>query len=80
MVLLDIPFKSTPDYSEQDLKIDLALLLYQKGKISLAKAAGSCGLTRLQFQQEMAKRKVDLNYSVDDLRHDIAVLDKYFGD
>lgn len=78
MLLLDIPFKSSPDYSEQDLKVDLAVLLYQKRKISLAKAAEWCGLTRLEFQSAMSKHDVALNYSVEDLRHDIAVLDKLF--
>ena len=77
--MLDIPFKGSPDYSEQDLKIDLALLLYQKRKISLARAAEWCGLTRLQFQAEMGKRNVDLNYTVEDLKHDVATLDKMFG-
>lgn len=79
MVVLDVPFKGSPDYSEQDLKIDLALLLYQKRKISLAKAAEWCGLTRLQLQAEMGKRNVDLNYTVEDLEHDVATLDKIFG-
>lgn len=78
MLVLDIPFKSSQDYSEQDLKIDLALLLYQKRKISLAKAAEWCGLTRLEFQSAMSKRDVTLNYSVEDLRHDVAVLDNLF--
>lgn len=78
MLVLDIPFKSSPDYSERDLKIDLAVLLYQKRKISLAKAAEWCGLTRLEFQSAMSKRDVALNYSVEDLRHDVAVLDKLF--
>ncbi len=82
MVSIEIPEEflfSSPPYSVKELKVDLAVLLYKRKRMSLAKAARWCGLSRLEFQSAMSERNVDIIFSEDDLKHDIKTLDKFFS-
>jgi predicted HTH domain antitoxin len=62
--------------SEQEIKQELALSLYQQEKVSLAKAASIAGMTRIQFQQLMASRDICIHYDGDMLDEDIRNLQK----
>lgn len=42
---------------ERELKIDLAVILYQRGILSLGKAAKLAGVTKREFLEELAKRR-----------------------
>ncbi|MFM9946734.1 MAG: UPF0175 family protein [Saprospiraceae bacterium] len=82
MITVEIPeslLLSPPVYSAKELKVDLAVLLYRRKKMSLAKAASWSGLTRLEFQSAMAERGVELHFSEEDLQHDLRTLDKFFS-
>ena len=60
--------------NEEDLKLELALLLYKQNKISSGKLRDCLGLTVLEFQHELAKRDLSINYDVEDLNQDIETL------
>jgi len=60
--------------NEEDLKLELALLLYKQNKISSGKLRDWLGLTVLEFQHELAKRDLSINYDVEDLNQDIETL------
>ena len=60
--------------TEEELKLELALLLYKQNKISSGKVRAWLGLTVLEFQHELAKRDLYLNYDVEDLNQDIETL------
>lgn len=62
-----------PQYSRQDLLLDVAIALYQRKLYSLAKAARFAGLNRLEFQQVLAERQVPIPY---DLEIDLNTLRK----
>jgi len=82
MITVEIPeslLLSPPAYSVKELKVDLAVLLYRRKKMSLAKAASWCGLTRLEFQSAIAERGLELHFSEEDLQHDLRTLDKFFS-
>lgn len=57
----------TDDY----LKLELALQLYQDRKLSLGQGGRLSGLGTVQFQQELGKRQITLNYDLSDLNEDI---------
>ncbi len=82
MVSISIPeeYLSKPKgYSEKELKIDLAVLLYRRKMMSLAKAARWCGLSRLEFQQFLDDQNVEIHYSVAEFDKDMATLNQLFG-
>ncbi len=60
--------------TEEELKIELALLLYKQNKISSGKVRNWLGLSVLEFQHELAKRDLYLNYDVEDLNQDVETL------
>ena len=56
---------------ERELRAELALILYERGAVSMGKAAEMSQLTRGAFEDLLARRKVDRNYSAEDLQHDL---------
>jgi predicted HTH domain antitoxin len=60
--------------NEKEFKIEMAVHLYDTGKLSLGKAANFANLDKLMFQKELARRNVFIKYSVNDLYHDIEAL------
>ena len=53
--------------------LDIAVMLYQNKRISLAKAASIVGLNRLEFQAVLADKGVYIHY---DLEADLKTLGK----
>ncbi|MBN3899108.1 MAG: UPF0175 family protein [Nostoc sp. NOS(2021)] len=60
--------------TEDELKLEIAIILYKQEKISSGKARAWTGLTVIEFQHELAKRGVCINYDVEDLQADIKTL------
>jgi len=55
---------------EQDLTTDIAIGLYKREQISLGRAAEIAGVSSPQFLSELGRRRIPINYDVDDLRAD----------
>ncbi len=60
--------------SEDELKLELAIALYKQELISSGKARAWTGLTVLEFQHELAKRGLCINYDVEDFQADVRTL------
>jgi predicted HTH domain antitoxin len=60
--------------SEDDLLLELAVLLFQKERLTLAQASRLVGMPRLRFQQLLASRQIPIHYDVDELEADIRTL------
>lgn len=59
--------------SERDFITELAVRLYADRRISLGQALRFCGLDRIEFEGQLARRNISL-YTVDDLREDVRTL------
>ncbi|BAD85106.1 hypothetical protein, conserved, UPF0175 family [Thermococcus kodakarensis KOD1] len=57
---------------ERELRVDLAVILYQRGILPLGKAAKLAGMTKREFLEELAKRKVPRHYTEKELEEDLA--------
>ncbi|MCB0521914.1 MAG: UPF0175 family protein [Lewinellaceae bacterium] len=60
--------------SPKELLIDLAVYLYDKGRLSMGQAKKLAGLDQISFQKEMSKRGVYLNYGVEEFKEDLKTL------
>lgn len=60
MLLLDDDLVKILEIPEFDLKLEIAILLFQKGKISSGKAAKIVGISILEFWKELSKKNIDL--------------------
>jgi len=60
--------------SADEFRLENAVWLYQTQRLSLARAARWAGLTRLEFQRELAKRGVPV-YTEEEFRQDLGTLE-----
>jgi predicted HTH domain antitoxin len=60
--------------SGQEMSMELAVILYQREKLSLGQAASLAGMGKNGFLHLLASRDIPLNLDVADLEKDIANL------
>ena len=58
----------------RDLKRELAIYLYQQGRLSFGKAREMAGMTVWAFQQLLASREITVHYDVEDYEEDLTTL------
>jgi predicted HTH domain antitoxin len=60
--------------TEEELRQEMAVLLFQKEKLTLAQASRLAGMDRLQFQHLLASRRIPVHYGVEDFENDLMAL------
>ena len=60
--------------TDAELKQEIALLLFEKEKLTLSQAARFCGVNRLQFQHRLAGRDIPIHYDSADFEQDLQTL------
>jgi len=60
--------------SVDELKRELALTLFQQGKLSFGKARELAGMTAWDFQLLLGSRKIPVHYDIQDYEDDVATL------
>ena len=60
--------------SEEELRQEIAIVLFQKEKLTLARASRLAGMTRLQFQHLIASRQIPVHYDSADFDEDLRAL------
>lgn len=68
-------FLQTAQMSEADLKLEIAVLLFQREKITLGTASQFAGMNQLEFQKILGSRKIPIHYGVDDFQQDLKTLE-----
>lgn len=58
----------------QDLKVEIAVHLYEEGRLPIGKARELAGISLWEFRQVLAARRISPHYDVEDLEEDIATL------
>jgi predicted HTH domain antitoxin len=62
--------------SEAELRQEIAILLFQRDKLTLAQASRFAELSRLQFQHLLASRQIPIHYDVTDFEEDLHTLQR----
>ncbi|WP_413199117.1 UPF0175 family protein [Nostoc piscinale] len=60
--------------SADDLKLEIAIMLYKQEKISSGRACKWLGINLIDFRQELGKRGLTINYDVEDFESDLKTL------
>ena len=60
--------------TEPELLQEIAVLLYEKGKLSIGKASKLAQMGRIQFQLLLASRQIPINYGIEDFETDLKTL------
>lgn len=56
---------------EKDLRIEIAMLLFQKYQLSFGQARRLSGLDVIAFQQILATNEIPLHYDIEDFERDM---------
>ena len=59
---------------ESELLQEIAILIYQKEKLTLGQASKLAKMSQLQFQHLLASRQIPVNYDVAEFEHDLKTL------
>lgn len=62
--------------SEAELKQEIAIMLFQKEKLTLGQASNLAEMNQFQFQNLLASRQIPLHYDLEDLDADVKTLHK----
>ena len=65
--------------TEEELRRDIAVMLYASGRLSFGKARELAGMHYSEFQHLLASRDVYMNYTIEDLEQDMETLRKLKG-
>jgi predicted HTH domain antitoxin len=60
--------------SEAELRQEIAVLLFERDKLTLAQASRFAHLSRLQFQHVLASRQIPVHYDVAEFEEDLQTL------
>jgi predicted HTH domain antitoxin len=60
MLVLDDELLKVAEISESGLKLEIAILLFQRDKITSRKAAKLAGISFLEFWKELSDKNIDL--------------------
>ena len=75
-IAIEIPRKvvHATRMTPQELRRELAIHLFQQGKLSFGKAREMAGMTVWAFQQLLGGREIPVHYDVEDYEEDLATL------
>lgn len=73
-VLIPDEILQSTQMSEDELRCEIAVLLFQLGKLSLGQASSLAQLGQWQFQSLLASREIPVHYDVADFDADLKTL------
>lgn len=62
--------------SEAEMLQEIAVMLFEREKLTLAQASRLAGMHRVAFQHLLASRRIPIHYGVEDLEQDVQNLRK----
>ena len=69
-------FLQTARISEDELRQEIAIMLFQRDKLTLAQARQFARMPRLQFQHILASRQIPVHYDVAEFAEDLHTLQR----
>ena len=75
LLVISDEFLQTAHISEAELKLEIAILLFQQEKITLGTASQFADLNQLEFQRILGSRKIPIHYGVEEFKQDLKTLE-----
>lgn len=60
--------------TEEELRQEIAVLLFQRQKLPLSRASRLAGMSRIEFQHLLANRQIPVHYDASDFEEDLETL------
>ena len=59
-----------------ELRLEIAVMLFEKEKLTLGRAAELADMGHLEFQRLLASREIPIHYDVEELEEDLRTLNR----
>ena len=66
-----LPSRVEAKLSSQQVRLDLAVGIYSGGRVTIGTAAEVADLSIPEFQRELGRRWISVNYTAEDLAYDL---------
>ncbi len=76
MFVLESDILEAAHISKEEVKIELAILLYRKKRLSYTQARALSGLSRIEFDDLLFAYAVPTDFTVEDLHQDVRTSEK----
>lgn len=76
MFVLESEILESAHISEEEVRIELAILLYRKGRLSYSQARALSDLSRIEFDDLLYQAGVPSDFTTEDLHRDLQTLEK----
>lgn len=63
-------------FSEAEMRLEIALMLFQQERFTLGQASRFALLHPMQFQQELAQRRIPIHYGEEEFNQDLAAVNQ----
>jgi predicted HTH domain antitoxin len=74
-----LPHEIERRFSEEDLKLHLALGLFMDNRVTLGQGAAVAGLSQSEFLHELGARRIPVHYDEAEARADVAAATQWGG-
>lgn len=74
-VVIDDEILQTTRMSKKELLQEIAIMLFEKEKLTLGQASKLAGINQFNFQHLLASRNISIHYGVEDFEQDLATLE-----
>jgi len=74
-VVIDNEILQTARMTEKELLQEIAVMLFEKEKLTLAQASKLAEMNQIQFQHLLASRNISVHYAVEDFEQDLKTLE-----
>ena len=73
---IELPDMNLGPLTSEQARLAFAIGLYTDQRVSLGRAAKIAGIPYIAFMDEMDRQGICMNYSMEDLQHDIEMVEK----
>lgn len=76
MVLIEDSVLEAANMSEQELKVELAVMLYAQNRLSFGQARKLAGMGYFEFEKLLFDRNIPAHYDVEEFEEDLKTIEK----
>ena len=73
-VLISDDILRSAHVSENELRREIAVMLFSSNRLTLGQASELCGLSQFEFQNILGERKIPIHYDIEEFERDLALL------
>jgi predicted HTH domain antitoxin len=74
-----LPERGEAKLSPQEARLDFAVGMYSSGRVTMRTAAEVANLSVPEFQRELGRRRIPVNYTAEDLAYDLRASNELAG-